>query len=1331
MLVVLIITVLLKVCCVLCESSFINNGQRAQLFEKMDNEVSTFKIYLPEIEFSFLKNITAPRDTDSGSGGSFNPINADNLETFEFHINSINYDIIAFKQEIEKILPLLKLYNLKKEYPNLDFNKYSYLNFTSKGYPIFNEEEILKEFNFDAIYYIDMDYDYYYDDLKIAILNSNKKYNILSLLITLSHLTTFTNSEMDNHLKNELFFYKFILQNPVDGKFFINEDEYNESFQNYLSENSSYDEITPYNIQEKHFERIYGHLKEIKKNMKRKLELLNKCNFKEVYPNFDFSKELPNLKINENGFANLNIDNIMEGFKFNLEDYISFELGYNYNDLNIMVYQSNPKFDILNILITLANITTFNNSKIDDELTRRLVYFKFISKDENNNIYTFDNKSYQYFNNIYNNKLNMNDSSYIKDYLSKDYSINIVENNNDEFYERQMNNLYNYKEKLCYLYTMLYSIQQINFIEEYPNYNFKEEFPELLISEDGFPQYNLEQVIKEFNFDPNNCNYCIENLCTENDVLIEIFQSNPNFNIIKLSKILADLSTFTYISNDSEFTYKLSIFKCVILKEDGKYYFDNNSYIKFMNRYKYYLDETPLFILREELDKIQKKINSDLETFKSYNFTELYPSFNFKEKLPELKVSDNGISEINIDEIMQGFQFDEKEYENKRFNNDNKDFELYVYQSNKDFNLLNIYQTLTNITTFEYSEEIEPIQQILCPYKFIYLDNMNNYFIDMYEYNQFKYDTFIRSNQFNNISHEIIETLNNLKKYNLKELCPTLDFEEKLPELNVSNDGYSKINVDEIIKGFKFKEEDYPYLDFNIENEYLYLYVYQSNKNFNLLKILMIISNNIDYSDFNTHNEFTKTIAKYSFIRRNDDGFLTIDDSHYDIFISQTFNDDNNDDDNINDSSNGDIIDDNTESLISNNFKTKNATMIVNINGKEINFDKVTFSLSGKLSRSLSKPQFKVKIRGKKDLYGRTQLKLRPDTIDPTQLRSKIISDIHNRIGVPSLSAGYTTLYINDEYMGLYILTDIYKLSWVEYEYGEKNATSLYKCDHSYLTKDINECKNENDDIQISITEIDEFVNILENANSASDIEDIFDINQFLTEMAIEYLTGGWEHYQNAHNYIMFKPKNGKWLYLSHDFDLDLSGYNAHPISSYEDFFTNSHLIDILILQDPEPFIQILKNIVINVFNPTILFPHIDELKALIKLYIEKDKTPDENGNYPGRYKLNDFDFFTMEQWEANCEYTTVPTYFYYSFGIKYWILMKYRYVCNTLKMECDPIYMDNNYKYVINKNVEYMDIINYYPSTYKYIEEYGEQIREYEEKTEECEERIEEYEEN
>jgi len=143
-------------------------------------------------------------------------------------------------------------------------------------------------------------------------------------------------------------------------------------------------------------------------------------------------------------------------------------------------------------------------------------------------------------------------------------------------------------------------------------------------------------------------------------------------------------------------------------------------------------------------------------------------------------------------------------------------------------------------------------------------------------------------------------------------------------------------------------------------------------------------------------------------------------------------------------------------------------------------------------------------------------------------MRTKLVSDIHQRLGLSGIAANYVTLYINNEYIGLFIITDSYKTSWVEFEYGEKDTISLYKCDYLYSflsyesSKDA--CINANEDVA-DYSEFHQFLKSLDTAQSSVDIEEIFDVDQFLTEMALEYF-----HYIiYGHNYFTFKPKGGKW----------------------------------------------------------------------------------------------------------------------------------------------------------------------------------------------------------
>jgi len=295
-------------------------------------------------------------------------------------------------------------------------------------------------------------------------------------------------------------------------------------------------------------------------------------------------------------------------------------------------------------------------------------------------------------------------------------------------------------------------------------------------------------------------------------------------------------------------------------------------------------------------------------------------------------------------------------------------------------------------------------------------------------------------------------------------------------------------------------------------------------------------------------------------------------------------------------------------------------------------------------------------------------------------MRTKLVSDIRNRIGMPSLSANYATLYINDEYLGLFILTDIYKESWIEYVYGEKNTQLLYECDGCLLDYQYRYAfKNENKEAT-NKKELYEFLAEMTKAKSASDVESIFDLDQYYKELAVDVLVSSWDH--TLHNSYIYKNKeNNKWIYFSHDYDLDMGIYRD-PYMTLYDLTYESPVIDKLVSDDNPHFREIMKEIVTNVFNPATLFPHIDEIKSFIRPYVKLDKTPDENGQYPGR--LNEFatDNYTFEQWEDSIEFEYVNDYIY---ALKEFILLKYRMICEEYSFECDPTYLDENYDKIVN----------------------------------------------
>jgi len=286
---------------------------------------------------------------------------------------------------------------------------------------------------------------------------------------------------------------------------------------------------------------------------------------------------------------------------------------------------------------------------------------------------------------------------------------------------------------------------------------------------------------------------------------------------------------------------------------------------------------------------------------------------------------------------------------------------------------------------------------------------------------------------------------------------------------------------------------------------------------------------------------------------------------------------------------------------------------------------------------------------------------------------------------------------------------DAPKPSWAEIEFGDKDTTHLYKCKAGGVTLQANagNCENENDEVT-DTSDFKNFLSQLDRANTANDINKIFDGDQFMYEMAFEYLAGSWDHYLcTGHNFSVYKKPDshgGKWTMVHYDFDADfgqdvcafefagsVKADKDYPSWSWEDWSTkNSHLLDVLIKKDRTRFNAVMKRFVEEAFNPDLLFPRIDELKDFIRPYVKRDKTPGSNGKKPGMLNEKVNNDYSMEHWEANSEFTNIGISSSSSgYGLKFWILLRYRKVCKDFNLNCNPEYLDLNYYYDIDRAVE------------------------------------------
>ena len=114
----------------------------------------------------------------------------------------------------------------------------------------------------------------------------------------------------------------------------------------------------------------------------------------------------------------------------------------------------------------------------------------------------------------------------------------------------------------------------------------------------------------------------------------------------------------------------------------------------------------------------------------------------------------------------------------------------------------------------------------------------------------------------------------------------------------------------------------------------------------------------------------------------------------------------------------------------------------------DVSLDSVGFRLRGNTSRTAAKKSFKLDfnefIKGQ-DIAGIQKFNLKGEQNDPSLIRSKISFELFEKIGLEASRVAYTTLYINDVYMGLYENIEHIDDCFLSYHIGDDSG-NLWKC---------------------------------------------------------------------------------------------------------------------------------------------------------------------------------------------------------------------------------------------------------------------------------------------
>ena len=218
-------------------TSFIPNGQRAEIFELTDNEVAVFKVNLPEKEFDTLKrkaNFVTSLDIDTKNDIIKKTINL---------INNQNFN------------ELFSGYNLKELLPELPIDE--------NGHPIIDYKYyMISSSNFEYLIQ-----EYYVSFIIFKIFNNDLYLNLIKVFYTLSGLEMSSTAD-ENFMHIIKIFGKDKVTMDENGKYLLTGKEEDEDYYDFPFENDIYD-------------------MDLKR---REFEEFNASDFKELLENYDFSK---------------------------------------------------------------------------------------------------------------------------------------------------------------------------------------------------------------------------------------------------------------------------------------------------------------------------------------------------------------------------------------------------------------------------------------------------------------------------------------------------------------------------------------------------------------------------------------------------------------------------------------------------------------------------------------------------------------------------------------------------------------------------------------------------------------------------------------------------------------------------------------------------------------------------------------------------------------------------------------------------------------------------------------------------------------------------------
>jgi spore coat protein H len=299
--------------------------------------------------------------------------------------------------------------------------------------------------------------------------------------------------------------------------------------------------------------------------------------------------------------------------------------------------------------------------------------------------------------------------------------------------------------------------------------------------------------------------------------------------------------------------------------------------------------------------------------------------------------------------------------------------------------------------------------------------------------------------------------------------------------------------------------------------------------------------------------------------------------------------------------------------------------------------DNIGFRLRGNTSRYSQKKSFKVSFNtfeaGRK-FYGLEKMNLNGEHNDPSVIRARICWDWLRAMNVPAPRSTHARVYINGNYYGLYIIVENIDEEFAKSRFGNKDG-NLYKClypaDLKYLgaNPDLYKLTNgnrrvyeltQNEELD-DYSDLANFISVLNNTplqNLETELQKIFNLNDYLKIMALDVITGNWDGYiYNKNNFYLYhNTRTGRFEYIPYDLDNTLGidwldrDWGTRNIYDWEQHAPEvrplyTRLLDVPAIRDQYSFYM--KQLLDLLSDEDSLFAAIDQVRIMITGSVASD----------------------------------------------------------------------------------------------------------------------------